>query len=426
MTESSTDAQPVAPVTTEPTATSIQNDAGSEPVPADAQATAPDEAGRSLRMVRLLARPFAWSFMGALGVVLALSLGSAASALSSIVITIGMAIFLALALDPAVRRLEGKGLRRGAGIAIVCGILALVVGGALAFVIPAVVGQVLAFAGAVPGYLANLKASDGFQAFTSTTGGAAFYESMLAQLQAWLSDPSHLLFLGAGALAAGIGAIEAVSGTLIVLVLTIYFLASLNAMKAGLYELVPAYGRAKVAELTEQITGSVGGFVGGGLTLSAINAVFTFGLLAVLGMPYALMLAMVALVVTLLPMVGSVVFWIIATFATLLSSPPAAIAFAVLYFLYMQVEAYLITPRVMGRSGAVPGALVLIGAMVGATLLGLLGALIAVPVTAAILMILRGVLIPRQNAKTSPPPGDMLHAVAESGAPAAAPDRPDR
>lgn len=72
------------------------------------------------------------------------------------------------------------------------------------------------------------------------------------------------------------------------------------------------------------------------------------------------------------------------------------------YFIYMQVEAYVITPRIMGRASAVPGALVLIGAMVGATLLGLLGALVAVPVTASILMILRGVFIPRQNARTSP------------------------
>ena len=97
----------------------------------------------------------------------------------------------------------------------------------------------------------------------------------------------------------------------------------------------------------------------------------------------------------------------------------AALTFAVVYFIYMQIEAYVITPRVFSHAVAVPGALVLIGAMVGATLLGLLGALVAVPITAAILMILRGVYIPRQNARISaddsaPLPPDQPQVSAEA------------
>jgi predicted PurR-regulated permease PerM len=356
---------------------------------------------RSLRIVADLAHPFAWAFVGTVGVLMALSLGSAIAGLSAILVTVGVALFLALALDAAVRRLERRGLTRGRSVAIVCSIFTLVIGGAMAFLVPAAVEQVVRFAQAVPGYLSTLQQSAWFQSFITTTGGSAFYESMLAQVQPWLTDPSHLLSLGAGALAVGMGVINAVSGTIIVVVLTIYFLASLEGMKEGLYQLVPAYGRPKVAELTEQITRSVGGFVGGGMTMSSLNAAFSLLLLAILGVPYALMLAMLSLVVTLLPMIGSVLFWVIATFVTLLYSPQAALTFAVVYFIYMQIEAYVITPRVFSHAVAVPGALVLIGAMVGATLLGLLGALVAVPITAAILMILRGVFIPRQNARIS-------------------------
>lgn len=367
-----------------------------------ASTTSGEPDWRSLRVVKLLAHPFGWAFIGTVGVLLALSLGSAVAALSAILVTVGVALFLALALDPAVRQLEARGIVRGRSVAVVCSIFTAVVGGALAFIVPAVFGQVTKLAQAVPGYLATLRQSDWFTSFVTTTGGSAFYESMLAQAQPWLSDPAHLLSLGVGALAAGMGVIGAVSGTIIVVVLTIYFLASMESMKTSFYELVPAYGRHTVAELTEKITRSVGGFVSGGLTLSSLNAAFSLVLLLILGVPFALMLAMLSLVVTLLPMIGSVLFWVIATFITLLYSPTAALAFAAVYFLYMQVEAYVITPRIMGKAVSVPGALVLIGAMVGATLLGLLGALVAVPVTASVLMILRGVYIPRQNARTSP------------------------
>ncbi len=375
-----------------------------------------------LRVVAQLSHPLGWAFVGTIGVMLALALGSALGALSAILVIIWIALFLSLALDPAVRRLEARGLARGRSVAIVCGIFALLVAGILAFVVPAAIEQVVRFAQAVPGYVVGLQQSAWFQSFISTTGGAVFYESMLATIQSWLTDPSHLLMLGAGAFAAGVSVVSGVSTTMIVVVLTIYFLASLEGMKSAFYDLVPAYGRPKVSELTERITRSVGGFVAGGVTLSSCNAAFSFVLLTVLGVPYSLMLGLLALVVTTLPMVGSVLFWIIGSFVTLLVSPSSALVFAIVYFIYMQVEAYVMAPRIMGRAVAVPGALVLIGAMVGASLLGLLGALVAVPITASILMILRSVYIPRQNAKTSAdgpvgPPEPPAIAVDESGAP---------
>jgi len=97
-----------------------------------------------------------------------------------------------------------------------------------------------------------------------------------------------------------------------------------------------------------------------------------------------------------------VLFWILATVVILFTNPWAALIFAVVYFAYMQVEAYVMTPRVMTKAVDIPGSLVLIGALVGGTLLGLLGALVAVPVTASLLMVLNTVIVPRQDAKLSP------------------------
>jgi predicted PurR-regulated permease PerM len=97
--------------------------------------------------------------------------------------------------------------------------------------------------------------------------------------------------------------------------------------------------------------------------------------------------------------IGSVLYGVFGTVVALFTSPTAALLFAILYLIYMQLEAYVVTPRVMSRATAIPGVLVIIGALVGGTLLGLLGALVAIPITAAILLIIRDVIIPRQNSK---------------------------
>ncbi len=361
----------------------------------------PGSFERPLRVVSVLAHPFAWAFTGTVGVLAAVAMGNALAALAAVVMSVVIALFFALALDPLVRKLERRGLSRGRSMGVVFVGLGLVVGALLAYVVPATVQQVVSFAQAVPGYLADLQQSDWFTSFVSGAGGQAFWDSLVAEVQAWLSNPSHLFAIGGGVLAAGTGLVAGISATMIVIVLTMYFVASLEDMKQGLYVLLPAYRRPKAAELTEQITTAVGGFVGGGIQLSSLNATFSFLLLAVLGIPYAVMLAFLSLFVTLIPMIGSVLFWIVATFVCLLHSWPSALVFAVAYFVYMQVEAYVMTPRIMNKAVAVPGPLVLIGAMIGGSLLGLMGALMAVPLTASVLLVLRGVYIPRQNARTS-------------------------
>lgn len=371
------------------------------PLPAMLVPVGPTGSG-PLRVVTDLARPFAWAFIGTVAVLLALSLGVAASSLSTVLMSIGIALFVALALDPVVLRIQARGISRMRAIAVVFTIFAVVMGGLLALVVPAAVGQVVSFSQAIPGYIADMKQSAWFQALVSTTGGSVFYEAVTGQAEGWLADPSNLFAVSSGVLAFGVGVINAISATMIVVVLSLYFLASLDTMKASLYQLAPAHGRPKLAELTEQITGSVGSAIAGGVTLSVMNAVFSFVLLWLLGVPYAVMLAFLALIITTIPMIGSVVFWVLASAVALLHSWPVGLAFVVIYFAYMQVEAYVITPRIMTRAISVPGSLVLIGAMIGATLLGLLGALLAGPVTASILLILRSVFIPRQDAKVAP------------------------
>lgn len=354
----------------------------------------------SSRVTAGLNRPFALGFFLTLGGLAAFLLGMAISSLSTVLISVAFALFIALGLDPVVRWLEHRKVPRPAGIAIVFVAFAIVLVGVLWAIIPTVADQVRQFAGDVPSLISQFQKSDVYAWLDATFSDQV--GKTLDDVQKFLTDPGNLAAIGGGVLQVGAGIASAISGIVIVLVLTLYFLASLAAMKASFVRLTPAYTRPQVASLTTQITESIGGYLMGMVILAFINAMVALVLHLALGLPFAALTAVLAFCITLIPLVGSVIFLVLATTLALFSTPVGALVFAILYLLYMQVEAYILTPRIMNRAISVPGALVVIGALVGGTLLGLLGALIAIPVTASVLLIIKQVVIPRQDAKTAP------------------------
>jgi predicted PurR-regulated permease PerM len=164
-------------------------------------------------------------------------------------------------------------------------------------------------------------------------------------------------------------------------------------------QFAPARNRPRVRELTNQITDSVGGYLMGMVILAFFNSVVATLLHWALQLPYPLLMGVLAFSITIIPLVGPVLYWIFATVLALFTSPLAALIFGICYLIYIQIEAYVITPRVMSKAISIPGSLVVIGALIGGTLLGLIGALVAVPVTASILLIIKQVYIPKQDAK---------------------------
>ncbi|GAA3013242.1 AI-2E family transporter [Microbacterium aurantiacum] len=376
------------------------------PAPTEASSDAPDDSRRGLPPRAALQRwaslnnPFAVGFTLTLGGLVALALGIAFGNLSTIIIYVALALFVALALDPAVRWLERKNVPRAWGIVIVYAVFALILIGVLLLIVPTVVGQIAQFIDDVPSLIANFQQSSFYGWAESTFGDPV--EALTAEIQKFLSDPGNIATLGGGVLRVVVGIGSAISGGIIVIVLSLYFLASLLSMKQGLYRLVPAHARAKTADLTEQITDSIGGYLMGMVVLAFFNATFTFIMYLLLGLQFAALMAVVSFSITIIPLVGPVLFWIIGSSVALFLDPLAALIFALAYLVYMQVEAYVLTPKVMNKAVSVPGSLVVIGALVGGTLLGLLGALVAVPVTASILLIIKQVVIPRQDAKTRP------------------------
>jgi predicted PurR-regulated permease PerM len=367
------------------------------PDPSAVGANAGEVTSRDRPMWSALARPYAAGFFLTLGGLTAILLGLALSNLSTVLIYIAIALFIALALDPLVRRLVRRGISRVWAIVIVFGGLAVILAAALWLIIPPVVRQIEQFVTDIPNFINDLINSDAVR-WVETNFGDSLGE-ILQEVQKFFTDPANLTAIGGGLLQVGVNIATGISGAIIVLVLSLYFLASLPSMKNTLVRLTPARSRETVSEMTGQITDSVGGYLAGMVVLALCNAVFAFIVLAILQQPFAALLAALAFGITLIPLVGSVLFWATATVLTLIVDPLSGAIFAGIYLVYMQVEAYLLTPRVMNRTISVPGSLVVIGALVGGTLLGLLGALVAIPVTASVLLIVKQIIIPRQDAK---------------------------
>jgi predicted PurR-regulated permease PerM len=155
-----------------------------------------------------------------------------------------------------------------------------------------------------------------------------------------------------------------------------------------------------VGDLTNHITDSIGGYLMGMVILAGCNSIVAFFLHLFLGLPYPGIMALLAFAITLIPLVGSVLYWMTASVIALFTGGwVPALIFAIIYLIYIQLEAYVLTPRVMNKAVSVPGSLVVIGALVGGSLFGLLGALVAIPITASILLIIKQVVIPKQDAK---------------------------
>ena len=342
-------------------------------------------------------RPFVFGFLVTLGGLAAFVLGLAVTSLSTVLIYIALALFAALGLDPAVRFLERRGLSRAVSVIVVILGLIVAVGLILWMVVPIVIEQVTSFVKSVPGMFQDFMRSDLYATLERQFGDQ--FESLVSDVQKFLADPGNIAAIGGGALKIGAGIATGVSGAIVVLVLTLYFVATLPGIKTGLLRLAPARDRARAGDIADQITDSVGGYVMGMVVLAFFNALLAFLLYLFLGLPFPPLMATVAFCITLIPLVGSVMFWIIGSGLALFTSPLAALIFAIVYLVYMQVEAYVITPRVMNRAISIPGSLVVIGALAGGTLLGLLGALVAVPVAASILIIINQVWVPKQDAR---------------------------
>jgi predicted PurR-regulated permease PerM len=340
--------------------------------------------------------PFRVAFVATLGVGLGLVLIGSIQTLSTILLYVGTALFLSLGLDPIVAWLERRGTKRWLAVLITILAVLAIFAGIILIVLPVIVGQIAQLVTAVTKLVSQPTFWDDVAAWITQLFPNLVIEDVLTQVQDWAIANAGTIT--GGVLNAGIAVFAGLTGAFIVLILTIYFTASTPSLKRSVYQLVPASKRERFIDLGEQITDSVGYYVIGQVSLGVINGVLSAIFLTVIQAPFPAVLAVIAFFFSLIPLVGTLTgSTIIVLICFLLGGPATGLWAAGYYLVYMQIEAYVISPRIMNRAVSVPGAVVVIAALAGGSLLGLLGALIAIPVAASILIIYRQVVIPRQN-----------------------------
>ncbi len=340
---------------------------------------------------------FRLGLFGGLGVVVALAFAAAVGSLATIITYIGAALFLALGLDPLVTWLERRGVKRPLAILItLVGVLALFAGLVLA-IIPVVSEQVGNLIEQITALIPAI-ADQTYVTWVRENVPWIDVDQVVSGIQGFF-DPGRITEITAGVLQVGVQIASGAFGAIIVLILLVYFVSSLGSIKRNVYQLVPASRRARFIDLAEQISDSVGRYVMGQVTLALINGVLSFFFLTILQVRYSALLAFLAFLGSLIPLVGTLTASVVITLSVLLFQGWGwqVIVVGIYYLVYMQVEAYVINPRIMARAVQVPGVVVVIAALVGGTLLGVLGALIAIPVAAAVQLIVREVVVPRQN-----------------------------
>ncbi|WP_298864438.1 AI-2E family transporter [uncultured Microbacterium sp.] len=354
--------------------------------------------------------PFRTALVATLGVGLGIMLLTSVQMLSTVLLYLGTALFLSLGLDPLVSFLTRRGLPRWAAvlttIVAVLGAFTAVV----LIVLPVVIEQISQLVTKVTDLIVNGDQTvQNLKDWMADTFPNLRVDDVFAYVENWLATEDWAKnvaewggSIGQGVLVVGGAVLTGMFGAFIVLVLTIYLTASTPSLKRAVYHLVPASRRDRFIDIADQITDSVGHYVMGQVTLGVINGVLSSIYLSIIHAPFTAVLAVVAFFFSLIPLVGTLTGSTIIVLACLIpgvGSPGTALAAAIWYLIYMQVEAYFIAPRIMSRAVAVPGAVVVIAALSGGALLGLLGALIAIPVAASILIIYRQVLRPRMDAR---------------------------
>ncbi len=337
--------------------------------------------------------PFVTGFLLAAGALLAWWFGGLIQQASSVLILVMVSLFLAFGLNPVVQWLIRRGIRHSVAVLLVAlGFIAALALFILA-IAPVVADQIATLTENAPGYFDQLQHNRQIEKLDQK------YD-VIQKAKEYVTSGDLTQQVFGGVLGVGLAILGAVANVFIVLVLTLYFMASLDTVKRNLYRLAPASRRETVADLGDRILEGIGGYVSGAFIVALCAGLTTLVFLFIVGMgEYAVALALIVAVLDVIPMIGATLGAVVVCAIGLATDLKVGIACIIFYIVYQQIENYLIYPRVMSRSVDISGAMTVIAALVGASLLGVIGALLAIPTAAAIMLLVREVFIRKQDTR---------------------------
>ena len=368
------------------------HDARAEGTVAEAEKVAADISTEDAPMGRLGPR-FNWRSPFFIG--LAATAGVAVTVLvlwmfwiaSDVFLLIGVALFLAIGMDPAVSFLVKRRLPRWSAVIVVLLVIVAAIAGFISAAVPALVTQGQDLVNAAPQWLQQAQDHNSF------IGQLNDKFQIQQKVESLLSESGSTI--AGGVLGAGEAIFGAVTDFLIIVILTIYFLADMPRIRGLFYRLVPHSRRPRAILIGDDIMAKVGGYVLGNIVISIIAGALTFAWLAIFGVPYALLLAILVALLDVIPVVGSTIAGIAVALVALTVSLPVCLATIGFFVLYRFFEDYVLVPKIIGKAVDVPALVTVVAVLVGAALLGIVGALVAIPISAALLLLGREVLFPR-------------------------------
>ncbi|MCC3772521.1 AI-2E family transporter [Streptomyces sp. UNOC14_S4] len=344
------------------------------------------------RTPRVLVRPtaswFAAGFGAGLGLTLAYLAVQTVLRISGVLTLLLLALFVAISLEPVVAWLARRRMGRGWAVTVVILVSLALLAGFLALVIPPVSDEISALVAAVPKWLEQLHDHH------STLGRLEDRFHLVSKVRQQLGSGLGSTLVG-GLLGAGHLVISAVVGTGLVVVLTVYFMVGMEQLKHFCYRFVPRARRDGVIVLTEETLVRVGRYMLGNAVTSAIAGLATFAWCAVLDVPYAAALGVLVALLDMVPVVGSTIGGVVVSLVALAVSFPVALGTAGFYTAFRLAEDYLIMPKAMRFAVDVHPLVTVVAVVIGGALLGIVGALIAIPVAVAINIVLEETVFPR-------------------------------
>ena len=300
-----------------------------------------------------------------------------------------VAVYLAVGLDPAVRRLQSWGLKRGQAIGAILLLVVVALVGFFAAVVPPLVEQVTEFATNLPDYVDDLAQRNPQIADYVTEQNIATRLQEAAE-----KVPANIGGSIGGVVGVAGSVLASIFSTVTVIVLTVYFSISLHQIRQGSLRLVPRSRRQRVQDLLDPILTKIGAYIAGNVVISVIAGIAAFVFLWIADVPFPIALALWVAIADLIPLVGATLGAIPAVIVSFFVSIPTGIATLVYFFLYQQGENYVIAPRVMTKAVDLSPAAVLVSALIGASLLGVVGVLMAIPAAAAVKLLVQEVVVP--------------------------------
>lgn len=337
--------------------------------------------------------PFVFGLLAVLGGLVGYGIVLTVLKLSTVIVYVVVALFIALGIEPIVDRLLRAGLSRSQAVLVVLLGVAGIGGMLVWLIVPPIVDQVTALVQQAPSYINDIRHTGWIERINSRWH---ISDQVLANIQQSLNQRTISTIFG-GLLGVGKAFADGALAVLTVVVLTLYFVGALPRVKGTIYKLVPQSRRPRVVYLSEEVLHRAGGYLLGQVCVAVVNAVLSYVAMLAVGLPFPAVLAAMIGLLALIPIVGTLIGGLIITTVALSTGWwPATIVLAY-YIAYHLLETYIITPRIMSRAVHVPPVITIVAVLAGGTLLGVLGALLAIPVAAGLLLLYHQVAVPHQQ-----------------------------